>query len=76
MSSERQHLSPILTEQEAVKWLRLDQAGVQHPTVSLKRLRDGGRLHTVRLGRRCFYPVACLEEFVRQEIGRDRSALR
>jgi len=63
-------VSPLLTEPEAILWLRLDQAGVGHPEASLKRLRDRGAIRTVRLGRRVFYPVQELQRFVNREIER------
>lgn len=62
--------SPLLSEQEAIVWLRLDQAGVSHPEASLKRLRDRGAIRTVRLGRRVFYPVQELQRFVDRELER------
>lgn len=65
-----EHASPLLTESEAIAWLRLDQAGVRHPECSLKRLRDRGLIRTVRLGRRVFYPVRELERFVDREVER------
>jgi len=65
-----EHVSPLLSEPEAIQWLRLDQAGVGHPEASLKRLRDRGAIRTVRLGRRVFYPVQELQRFVDSEIER------
>lgn len=73
MRSE-QHLSPLLNEQEAIRWLRLDETNVKSPGSSLKRYREQGRLKAVRIGRCVRYPTWCLEEFIRQEIARDRSA--
>jgi len=64
------HASPLLTEDEVIQWLRLDQAGVGHPAASLKRLRDRGAIRTIRLGRRVFYPVQELQRFVDHEIER------
>lgn len=65
-----EHVSPLLSEPEAIQWLRLDQAGVEHPECSLKRLRDRGAIRTIRLGRRVFYPVQELQRFVDHEIER------
>ena len=67
-----EHVSPLLSESEAIQWLRLDQAGVEHPEASLKRLRDRGAIRTVRLGRRVFYPVQELQRFVDSEIERGK----
>lgn len=65
-----EHVSPLLSESEAIQWLRLDEAGVSHPSASLKRLRDRGAIRTVRLGRRVFYPVKSLQAFVDRELER------
>lgn len=46
----------LLTEDEAIRYLRLDVDGPQHPRGTLKYYRDKGLLHGVRVGRNLRYP--------------------
>jgi hypothetical protein len=41
----------LLTEDEAIRYLRLDINGPQNPSGTLKHYRDKGLLHGVRVGR-------------------------
>lgn len=60
-----EHTSPLLTEPEAVHWLRLDEpGGPSCPEASLKRYRDIGLLRCVRVGRSARYHIADLEAFL------------
>jgi len=46
----------ILTEEEAIRYLRLDVDGPQNPSGTLKYYRDKGLLRGVRIGRNLRYP--------------------
>ena len=46
----------LLTEDEAIRYLRLDVDGPQHPRGTLKYYRDKGLLHGIRIGRNLRYP--------------------
>jgi hypothetical protein len=46
----------LLTEDEAVRYLRLDVNGPQNPSGTLKYYRDKSLLHGVRVGRNLRYP--------------------
>lgn len=60
-----QHLSPLLTEQEAAAWLRLTEpGGPKHPEATIKRYRDLGLLRCVRVGRQARYHVRDLEKLI------------
>ena len=41
---------PLLTEQEAIRLLRLDQAGLANPSETLKYYRTKGQLRATRVG--------------------------
>lgn len=63
--SETAHASPLLTQEEAVRWLRLDEpGGPSNPEASLKRYRDIGLLRCIRVGRSARYHIADLEAFL------------
>lgn len=63
MASE--HPSPLLTQEEAIAWLRLDEpGGPSCPAASLKRYRDIGLLRCVRVGRSARYHIDDLRAFV------------
>ena len=59
--------SPLLTEREAIAWLRLDgDDGPKNPAGTLKFYRGRGLLHGVKIGRRMRYSIWALQNFVRQ----------
>ena len=58
----------LLTESEAICYLRLDETGVEHPADTLRRYRQTGELKTVRVGRCLFYPIEALDEFIRSRM--------
>ncbi len=62
--------SPILTEAEAIHWLRLDVKGPKNPSGTLKFYRDRGLLRGVRIGRQFRYPITELEKFVARLVER------
>ena len=50
-------VSPVLTESEAVQYLRLDETGVKDPCHSLRRYRLRGLVRGVQLGRKICYHI-------------------
>ncbi len=60
--------SPLLTVQEAIRWLRLDEpGGPRDPAQTLKRYRDMGLLRGTRIGRAMRYHISDLERFVAKQ---------
>jgi hypothetical protein len=62
--------SPILTEEEAIHYLRLDVGKTKHPSQTLRYYREKGLLRAARIGRCNRYPIWELDAFVRRLIER------
>jgi hypothetical protein len=63
--------SPILSEAEAIAWLKLDGPhGPKDPSATLKFYRSKGLLRGARIGRSLKYPRWELEAFVRRLVER------
>lgn len=58
----------LLTESEAVRFLRIDQINVKNPGDSLRRYRDMGALRAVQISRSVFYPLPELKRFIDSQI--------
>jgi len=56
----------LLTEEEAIRYLRLDTVGHKHPERTLKHYRDRRLLRPTRLGKKLFYSVWELESFIKK----------
>ena len=54
----------LLTEQEAIRYLRLDTVGVEHPADTLRRYRERGILRGTQISRRVFSRRIELERFL------------
>lgn len=54
----------LLTEDEAIRYLRLDVSGPRNPSGTLKYYRDQGVLRAVRIGRNLRYPRKELDSMV------------
>jgi hypothetical protein len=65
----------LLTEDEAIRYLRLDIHGPKNPAGTLKYYRDQGMLHAVRIGRNMRYPRKELDAMVERLLSR-KEALR
>lgn len=46
----------LLTEDEAIRYLRLDANGCNNPKATLKYYRDQGNLRGVQIGKKLVYP--------------------
>jgi hypothetical protein len=64
-TSTEQHIqSPVLTEAEAIRWLRLDGPdGPRDPAGTLKYYREKGLLRAIRIGRSNKYYLPELQRF-------------
>jgi hypothetical protein len=55
----------LLTEEEAVRYLRLDTInGIEHPADTLARYRAGGSLRGTQVSKRIFYRRLELDRFL------------
>ena len=45
----------LLTEQEAIRYLRLDETGIEDPSRTLRYYREKGMLYATQVGRRVRY---------------------
>jgi len=54
----------VLTQDEAIKFLRLDTVGVKQPGKTLERYQDEGLLKGTYISKKCFYSVSELCRFV------------
>ncbi len=54
----------LLTEAEAVRYLRLDQIGIKNPAETLRRYRKAGRLKGTQVSKRVFYQRKNLDQFL------------
>ena len=54
----------LLTEDEAIKFLRLDADGPQHPDLTLQYYRDKGQLKATRVGKKLRYQKTELLRFL------------
>ncbi len=64
--------SPVLTSEETVRWLRLDEdhADIGQAVKALHRLVQEGRLRPLRVGRTYKFTLGELERFVATEVER------
>ena len=54
----------LLTEYEAIRYLRLDTIKIKNPTATLRRYRDAGMLRAVQISKKIFYKRTELERFI------------
>ncbi len=54
----------LLTEDEAIRYLRLDANGCNNPKATLKYYRDQGVLQAVQIGKKLVYPRKELDSMV------------
>lgn len=54
----------LLTEGEAIRYLRLDTVGISDPTATLRRYRDQNLLRGTQVSKRIFYRRIELERFL------------
>jgi hypothetical protein len=54
----------VLTEEEAIRYLRLDTVGHKSPADTLRYYRERKKLRGSRIGKRIFYTRKSLDEFL------------
>ena len=60
----------LLTEQEAIRYLRLDTDGPKHPEATLQHYRQEGILRPTRIGKRLRYIKTELFKFLEEQTER------
>ena len=58
----------LLTEEEVIRYLRLDVDGPKRPEVTLRRYREIGLLRGVKIGRMLRYRRVDIEEFLEKKV--------
>jgi len=58
----------VLTEEEAIRFLRLDTIDIKDPAATLRRYREAGVLRGVQISKKVFYPRRGLERFIEQQM--------
>lgn len=61
----------LMTESEAVRFLRLDTIALKHPSATLRRYRDAGQLRAVQVSRAILYPLSELRKFIERKTAED-----
>ena len=54
----------LLTEEETIRYLRLDTINISNPSVTLRRYRERGLLRGTQISKRVFYRRAELDRFI------------
>ncbi|MBN1844274.1 MAG: helix-turn-helix domain-containing protein [Sedimentisphaerales bacterium] len=54
----------LLTEEEAIRYLRLDTIGLENPSATLRRYREKGILRGTQVSRKIFYLRVELDRFL------------
>jgi len=54
----------LLTEDEAIRYLRLDTISIANPSATLRRYRERGLLRGTQISKRIFYRRAELDRFI------------
>lgn len=54
----------LMTESEAIRYLRLDTINIKNPDETLKRYRDDGLLRATQVSKRLFYRRVELDRFL------------
>ena len=60
-------VSPLLTEDEAISYLRLDTINIGDPAGTLRRYREQGLLKGTQVSKRVFYLREELDAFLRRQ---------
>ena len=57
----------LLTEDEAIRYLRLDTIEIKDPRATLRRYRERGFLRGTQVSKKIFYRRVELEEFLKEQ---------
>ena len=66
----------LLTEDEAIRFLRLDVKGPKNPKGTLKYYRDQGVLRAVKVGKKLVYPRTELNTMIEKLLQRKEESTR
>ena len=69
MSGDYEPCPELLTEEQAIRFLRIDQTSTKNPSNTLRYYREKGRLKATRIGNKLFYSRTALIEFIHQQTG-------
>jgi hypothetical protein len=58
----------LLTEAEAIRYLRIDTIEIDHPEESLRRYRAAGVLRGVQISKIVLYPLVELRRFIAAQV--------
>ncbi|MFC1783670.1 helix-turn-helix domain-containing protein [Planctomycetota bacterium] len=61
----------LLTESEAVRYLRLDTVDIADPGATLRRYRDQGLLRATQISKKLFYRRLELDRFIEKQTERN-----
>ena len=72
---DRSHMVPtlaagsdLLTQQEAIKMLRLDALNLKHPKEALRYLRRTGQIAYAKVCGKILFPKGAVEDYVRRNL--------
>lgn len=57
----------LLTEEEAIRYLRLDTVGIRDPAATLRRYRERNLLRGTQVSKRIFYRRVEIEKFLEEQ---------
>ena len=58
----------LMTEDEAIRYLRLDTINIKNPAATIRRYREAGTLRGVQMSKKIFYPRKELQQFIERQI--------
>ena len=61
----------LLTEEQAIRFLRLDETGTKNPSNTLRYYRERGVLRATRIGNGLFYHKDNLVEFIEKQTNKN-----
>lgn len=62
-----QPVPEVLTEEEAINFLRIDTIGVKNPSTTLRYYREEGLLEATRISKKLFYTKQQLLQFLQMQ---------
>ena len=65
-TGEYQPCPEVLTEAEAISYLRLDTIDIKDPAATLRRYRDQGLMRGTQISKKIFYRRIELDSFLKQ----------
>ena len=66
-SSNGKPVPEVLTEEETIQFLRIDNTGVKNPHLTLRYYREQGLLQATQIGKKLFYTKQALLHFLAKQ---------